>query len=223
MKKIFLLLAVIMNFSTTVGSSPTPTLDTSWSGYYERNRVLLEPRETLLKAATLFQEEGASPLFAVDLGAGGGRDSAYLVSRGWRVIAVDAESTAREFFFESIPESQKKEANFVVSTFEDFVFPEGVKLINASYALPFCNPADFDAVMQRITHALPTGGRFSGQFFGMRDSWNNDPSMVFVTKEAIERYFQGFEIEYFQEEEKDGPSGSGFKHWHVYHVVARKL
>ena len=31
-----------------------------------------------------------------------------------------------------------------------------------------------------------------------------------------------FEIESFQEEEKDGPSGSGPKHWHVFHITARK-
>jgi hypothetical protein len=34
--------------------------------------------------------------------------------------------------------------------------------------------------------------------------------------------FDGFEIERFEEEEKDGEACSGPKHWHLFHVLARR-
>jgi hypothetical protein len=48
--------------------------------------------------------------------------------------------------------------------------------------------------------------------------------MTFQTREQIERLLRGFELEYFKEIEEDGKTATGAsKHWHVYHVVARKF
>jgi len=70
---------------------------------------------------------------------------------------------------------------------------------------------------------LPPGGRFSGQWYGVRDSWHGRPGMTFLEKDEALALLKGFEVEMFEEEEADGvtPRGNA-KHWHIFHVVARK-
>jgi tellurite methyltransferase len=63
-----------------------------WTRYYDA--IGEEPRETLLIALDRHERESegrrAEP-FAVDLGCGSGRDTAELLKRGWRVLAIDSE------------------------------------------------------------------------------------------------------------------------------------
>lgn len=59
----------------------------------------------------------------------------------------------------------------------------------------------------------------------MRDSWVNiKEQMVFLSKEQVLELFKdSFEIIEFNEVEKDGKTGLGkMKHWHIYHVIAKK-
>lgn len=197
--------------------------ESKWLGYYQMTSKSTKPRETLAKTVDLFQNEQVKPLQAVDLGCGVGKDTSHLVQNGWKVVAVDAESIAQDFLLEKIPESKREEVTFVTSTYENFLFPHDVQVINASYALPFCSPDNFDDVMTRIKSAISLGGRFCGQFFGPKDTWGTNKAMSFHTKEQIEECFKGFKIEFFEEEEEDGMSGSGPKHWHVFHIVAQKV
>ncbi|EFB42334.1 MULTISPECIES: class I SAM-dependent methyltransferase [Parachlamydia] len=201
----------------------TVDLESKWLGYYQWTSKSSQPWETLAKTIELFQDEQVEPQLAVDLGCGVGKDTAFLVEKGWKVIAIDAESVAQDFLFAKVPESKKDDVTFVTSTYQDFVFPHEVQIINASYALPFCSPDNFDDVMERITSAISIGGRFCGHFFGPKDTWAEDSSMVFLDKEQVGKYFKDFKIEYFKEEEKDGISGSGPKHWHVHHIIAKKV
>jgi len=198
--------------------------ESKWLGYYQwTSQRSSDPWATAVKAVDLFQSEGVAPELAVDLGSGIGKDTAFFINNGWRVIAVDAEEVSREFLFDKIPASKRDDVTFVASTYENFVFPHNVQLINASYALPFCSPANFDDLMKRITSAISVGGRFCGHFFGPKDTWSKDESMVFTDEKQIKSYFKDFKIEHFNEEERDGISGSGVKHWHLFEVVAQKV
>jgi tellurite methyltransferase len=62
---------------------------TEWAEYHQKS-VGLGPRPLLLHAIELFSEQG----HAVDLGAGTGRDSVFLLSRGWTVLAIDTQQLA---------------------------------------------------------------------------------------------------------------------------------
>lgn len=148
----------------------TVDLESKWLGYYQWTSKSSQPWETLAKTIELFQDEQVEPQLAVDLGCGVGKDTAFLVEKGWKVIAIDAESVAQDFLFAKVPESKKDDVTFVTSTYQDFVFPHEVQIINASYALPFCSPDNFDDVMERITSAISIGGRFCGHFFGPKDT-----------------------------------------------------
>jgi SAM-dependent methyltransferase len=198
-------------------------LESEWLGYYKWTNESSEPWETLYKTVEFFQEEKIEPQVALDLGCGVGTDTAFLVENGWKVIAVDAESIAQDFLFAKVPEAKRNDITFVTSTYENFIFPQEIQIINASFALPFCRPEYFEDVMLQITSSISVGGRFCGHFFGPNDTWATDTSMVFLDNEQIIEYFRDFNIEYFKEEEKDDVSGSGFKHWHIYHIIAKKI
>jgi len=48
--------------------------------------------------------------------------------------------------------------------------------------------------------------------------------MTFHTTEEAKSLFKDFEVLDFEEEEKDGQTADGHaKHWHVFHLIARKI
>jgi len=192
-----------------------------WATYYEKLRDR-PPRRTLITALDRFGPEAAGSL-AVDLGCGDGRDVIEMLRRGWRVVAVDAEPEAmKQLQARPLPEGH--ELTPIVGRFEQVPLPIDVRLVNSSFAMPLCEPAAFHQVWQRIREALPLGGRFSGQWYGPRDSWVGRPGMTFVSRDEATAMLDGLELEMFEEEEADGvtPRGNA-KHWHIVHIVARKF
>ena len=96
--------------------------------------------------------------------------------------------------------------------------------MNSSFALPICAPWNFPVVWARIGKNLKPGGRFSGQLYGDRDSWAGQrENMIFHTRADVDALLADFEVEYLEEEEDDSTTPRGeTKHWHVFHIVARK-
>ena len=67
------------------------------------------------------------------------------------------------------------------------------------------------------------GGRFSGQLFGERDEWADNRELTFHTRTEVEALLDGFDLERFDEVENDGQTALGEgKHWHLFHIVARR-
>jgi tellurite methyltransferase len=192
-----------------------------WRRYYEAAGD--EPRETLLLALRRFDEEDPRDRFAVDLGCGTGRDTFELLRRGWRVLAIDgqAEAIDRLLARRDLPSSGER-LRTRVARFEEAEWPDA-DLVNSSFALPFCPPEAFDTVWRRIGSTLRPGGRFSGQLFGERDGWSGERELTFHTRSEVESLLGQFELERLDEVEEDGKTAVGTpKHWHLFHVVARK-
>jgi tellurite methyltransferase len=193
----------------------------TWERYYAAAGD--EPRPTLLDALARHQAEGRPPGQAVDLGCGSGRDTAELLRRGWRVVAVDAEQAGIEAL-EARPEAGAAAGRLttVTATFADARWPEA-DLVNASFSLPFMPPPEFARVWARLVASLRPGGRFAGHLFGVRDEWAPAPDMTFFTREEAEALFDGFEFESFEEIDREGPGALvASKHWHGFFVVARR-
>jgi tellurite methyltransferase len=190
-----------------------------WAAYYRQLRDR-PPRRTLVAALDAFGE--TTDALAVDLGCGDGRDIVEILRRGWRVVAVDAEPEAlRQLAARNLPNGER--ITPIAARFENVPLPIGVRLVNSSFALPLCAPEQFHALWTRIREALPVGGRFSGQWYGTGDSWMGRPGMTFLERDAALGLLEGFDLEMFEEEEADGitPRGKA-KHWHIFHIVARK-
>jgi SAM-dependent methyltransferase len=191
-----------------------------WSEYYDKLRDR-PPRKTLVAALDAFAEASAESL-AIDLGCGDGRDVVEILRRGWSVVAVDAEPAAlRKLTERQLPGSEK--ITPIVSRMEDVPLPIGLRLVNSSFAMPLCEPERFRELWARIVEALPAGGRFSGQWYGPRDSWVGRPGITFLEHDAALGLLDGFDVEMFDEEEADSTTPRGKpKHWHIFHIVARK-
>ena len=191
-----------------------------WAEYYDKLRDR-PPRRTVIAALDHFGPAPEDPL-AIDLGCGDGRDVVEMLRRGWRVVAVDAEPEALKRL-QARPLPAGSDLTPIVGRFEDVPMPLGVKLVNSSFAMPLCEPDDFRRLWQRIREALPAGGRFSGQWYGPRDSWVGRPGMTFLGRDEALALLDDFDLEMFEEEEDDGvtPRGNA-KHWHIFHIVARK-
>jgi membrane dipeptidase len=192
-------------------------LDETWRPWGRYFRLAgTDPRPTLLAAIERFDTPG----LAVDLGAGTGRDTAELLRRGWNVIAIDREQEAIDGLRELVgPDTSRLETR--VARFEDAVWPP-CDLVNASFTLPFAPRESFPGLWEQITRSIRPGGRFSGQFFGERDDWA-ETGIVIHRRPQVEELLGGFEIEQIDEFDGEGATVIGkSKHWHVFHVVARK-
>lgn len=176
------------------------------------------PRDTLLMAL----DRATEPGFAVDLGCGDGRDTVEMLRRGWRVLAIDSEPEAIARLEARGDLENRENLTTLCAKMEDAKWPEA-DLVNSSFALPFVPPERFPLLWQRVIESIRVGGRFAGQFFGPNDDWAGTGITV-VTRGALDAFFAAFEFERLDEENADGTTGpSPRKHWHIFHVVARKL
>jgi SAM-dependent methyltransferase len=158
---------------------------------------------------------------ALDLGCGAGRDTRYLLARGWRVTAVDREPAAIALFADLPQENLRA----VQSSFEDFVYErEKYDLVSAQFSLPFLPRFVFRGVFSRVKQAIKPRGLFAGNFFGVNDGWNTpDNDLTFLTREAVDRALEGLTVIELTQEERDGNTAWGtMKHWHEFQVIARK-
>jgi SAM-dependent methyltransferase len=190
-----------------------------------RNTRDRPPRDILLEALAAFEREepAQSQRSAVDLGSGAGVDTLELLRRGWNVLAVDHQPASIELLESRVTLEDKPRLKTLLTSFEDLAFPDDVDLINASYSLPFCPPDEFESFWERLVASIRPGGRLSGHLFGDRDEWVGDPTINFHTVEEAQAALQAFEVEHWLEEDEDGTVSSGDpKHWHLFHIIARK-
>ena len=191
----------------------------NWIGYYDSQKGR-EPRELLSEVLRSFDAEGRIGS-AVDLGCGDGTDSLALLEHGWDVLSIDAQDDAIRRLRARLTDDVAARSTTVVSPMQAVDLPRA-DLVFASFSLPFCPPEAFPDLWARIRASLRPGGRFAGELFGDRDTWASDPEMTFHDVGAARALFDGLELESFVEEEEDGEAFEGPKHWHVFHVIAKR-
>lgn len=191
--------------------------EATWADYYDEYEDR-EPRELLLEALPRF---GSGPHDAVDLGCGSGIDSLAMLERGWRVFATDAEAEGIRRLRSRVPSELTRWLRTTVARMEEVELPKA-DLVWAGFSLFFCPRRRWTEVWRKVRDAVRPGGRFGGQILGERDTWAPDDEISSFSREGAHALFDGFEIERFDEEEKDDEACTGPKHWHVFHVLARR-
>ena len=188
----------------------------NWAEFYKHTRER-PPWPRMIRAASLVTRKNR----ALDLGCGAGRDTRYLLTQGFQVTAVDADANAMAILA-TFPQEKLRA---VQSSFGDFVF-ENYDLINAHYCLPFLAREQFYSVFGKVRQALNSEGIFVGQFFGTHDQWNTAEraeKMTFLTRKEAMQALDGLDVVEFDEEDVDSVVADGSpKHWHVFHIIARK-
>ncbi len=185
-----------------------------WTRYFDHAGD--DPRETLVEAIAGFDEPG----LAVDLGCGTGRDTRALLAGGWNVLAIDSQQEAIDRLHASLGDDGSR-LETQVARFHEASWPE-CDLVNASFSLPYCPPERFPDLWDQIVDSIRPGGRFCGQIFGDRDAWAGTGISV-QTREQVVELLRPFEVERLEEIDEDGSTVTGNrKHWHLFHIVARK-
>ncbi len=202
----------------------TPEDSTSrWRTYYAKTGDRPAHR-TVLFALSKFREEGrkTEEILALDLGSGAGRDAIELSREGIDVIAIDYQEEAIEAMLKNARLQGYSRIAAIQGDFTKLPFPE-VDLVVSSFALPLCLPTVFPEVWVRLVKCVKTNGRIAVHFFGPRDSWAKRSGITILDRDQALNYLSGLVVEMFEEEETDTVTPKGeHKHWHIFHIVAKK-
>jgi trans-aconitate methyltransferase len=156
---------------------------------------------------------------ALDLGCGSGVETRALVAAGWHVTAVDADPSMPPRLADLVA---RGDVDTEVADVREVAFGP-VDLVHSSLCLPFVPRADFAQVWERIVHDLRPGGWLAVDLFGVRDDWAAAPELNFHDRAGVDALVRGLDDVEVLEEERDAPSFNGaVKHWHVFHVIARR-
>jgi len=214
----------------SVSAGGTPSSDEAgsgrWDAYY-RTVSGREPRDTLLAAlaeagdvAALRGPDGEPPL-AIDLACGDGTDVRALLAAGWRVLAVDSSPDVPAHLTAGLTPELRTRLQVQIADFRTDDLPP-CALLHSGFGVFFCPPADFPALWRRIRAALAPGAVLSLHLLGPRDSWHERPGITTHSRAEVEELLAGLRVVGLDEAEEDGWSCDGEKHWHRWHVLARR-
>ncbi len=188
-----------------------------WKLYFDKHKKR-KPKQQLLDALSYVKNKNS----ALDLGCGLMIETKEILKFGFaKVVAIDSSKALNKFI------KPNKKIIFHNLNFRNYKFPKNeFDLINAEFSLPFYGKLGFSKFFNDIKNSLKKDGIFSGQLFGVKDSWNNKNSkMVFQTKKEVLKLLKDFDVIYF--EEKYDPNGSSstqkVKAWHVFRFIVRKI
>ena len=192
-----------------------------WSNYFEKLKDA-EPRPLVMEAVKNFSSPGS----AIDLGAGVGQDSIYLLQKGWSVLAIDGEKESTDLILKkSNGMSSKENLSVLTSSYEDapFQFLKPVDLVYGSFSIPFCSPSHFEKFWKDISSVLNPNGIIAVNLFGNLHSWSSKKHINFHTKDQALALLKGFDIIKFEEidEIRDAAIGKDVR-WHLFNIIARK-
>jgi SAM-dependent methyltransferase len=164
---------------------------------------------------------GVAPGQAIEIGFGDGRETLALLEAGWRVLAIDPAPAAAEILQSQVPAAVVGRLEIRSVPAEDAeLLP--FDLLYAGYALPFLEPDAFRRFWNAARDRLRPGGILVVNLFGLRDSWAGREDMQFIDLDAVRRLVDGLELLALDEQDQDGNSFLGPKHWHVFDVIARR-
>lgn len=161
---------------------------------------------------------GGPPGTAVELGCGRGVEARFLAENGYTVHAYDVDpsvSGALAALAAELPVLPE-----TVDIAEITSLPDADLLLSCA-SLPFIPRTAFDRLWSLMTGALLPGGVLAVDLFGENDDWAGTDG-TFLPRHEVKSLLAGFEVLDLVEEERDGGSFSGPKHWHTYRILARR-
>ena len=155
---------------------------------------------------------------AVDLGCGAGSDTEFLISKGFRVTAIDSEEQVKEILNNKI--SDKTNLDIVIGDFSKIEIPK-TDLISANMSLFFVKD-NFEEFLKNLLKRVNKQGFILANFLGKEDDWNGTKTKTTVEKEELLSFFKDFKMNYFSEEKyyKETALGKN-KFWHIYTIIAQ--
>lgn len=206
---------------TGADATPDATRDEpDWAAYY-RHTIGREPRPLFVRGLAAACAAGVPAGRAVEIGFGDGTETLALLDAGWSVLAIDLAPEAEEVLRSQLPDGAADRLEVRISPVQAVELPP-FDLLYAGYSLSYLEPAAFRRLWTDVRASLRPGGFLIVNVFGVRDTWAGDQFMTFVDADAVARMLAGLEVVDLQEEDEDGDSFVGPKHWHVFEIVARR-
>ena len=155
---------------------------------------------------------------AIDLGCGAGNDTAFLLEKGYKVIAIDQEEQVGEIIKNR--NLNKENLELIIADFTKIKIPMA-DLIFENFSLDFVKD-NFSEFIKKVLKSIKQNGFFVGNFLGEEDDWKANGRTT-VEKDELMNSFKDLKMFYFSEEKyyQDTASGKN-KFWHVYTVIAQK-
>lgn len=185
--------------------------------YYE-NTKNMGPSPLIRKFFFNKYNENSHGKNAIDLGCGAGNDTAFLLEKGYKVIAIDQEEQVREIIKNR--NLNKDNLELIIEDFSKIEIPM-TDLLFANFSLFFVKN-DFNDFIERLLKSINEKGFFVGNFLG-KDDDRKVNGVTTVEKNELMNFFNDFKIFYFSEEKYyfDITSGDNIL-CHVYTVIAQK-
>jgi hypothetical protein len=191
-----------------------------WADFY-RHTAGRAPRPLFAKGMAALDAAVMTPGQAVEVGFGDGTETTLLLAAGWRVLAIDSALAAAERLRSQVPATAAGRLTVRSDPAESVALPP-FDLLYAGYALPFLKPDSFPTFWAGVRSQLRPDGFIVVNFFGPHDSWVGREGMSFVDRDTVTQLADGLEVIAIDEEDKDGDSFLGPKHWHVFDLIARE-
>jgi SAM-dependent methyltransferase len=196
----------------------------NWSPHFQK-RLYKEPRDILLQALKIYDQSPQHNKKALDLGAGAGNETAYLLQHGWTVWTNDREKESIEIIANRTDiQPYKDKLTLLQASFTDIQWASlpSFNLICAIYALPFLDKTNFYTTWNAIKNHLEKDGILAVSLFGTKHAvfgWWEASGMSFFTKEEILDLFKDCDIKIFEEfcEKNDEDVME-----HIFTIVAQK-
>lgn len=158
---------------------------------------------------------------ALDLGAGAGNDSVWMLEHGYAVTALDKDASKLR-----ANEALKDKATIIERSWDEFAFtPNSLNLIVAQNTFPFLSREKAERVIADAISALQSGGFICYTLFGPKDAWAYKENMHFVPYEDAIAFAEQFPIEIFfrSSEVGYGTTMSGdMKFWEIHRIILKK-
>lgn len=133
--------------------------------FYESIKKINKPALLLRGFFYMNLDKDLKEKIAIDLGAGTGNDTKFLIEKGFKVTCIDKEEKSKEIITEKIED--KSNLEFIIGNFEDIKLHKA-DLIYSCFSLHFCKPDKIDNVMEEITTNIIKGGYFVREFLRKR-------------------------------------------------------
>lgn len=159
----------------------------------------------------------SSPV-AIELGSGAGIEARFLAESGFHVHALDGDPSVWPQL------DMLRETHGIAPVIADLETLDALPaadLILSCATLSFLRREAFDPLWRLVREALRPGGVLAADLFGDRDDWAGTEG-TYLSRGEVEDLLDGLEVLELAEEERDGRSFAGPKHWHTFQVLARR-
>ena len=154
---------------------------------------------------------------AIELGCGRGIEARFLAENEFAVHTYDADRSVEQLLVEL---GQVLPITHSTIDLAQITALPSADLVLSCATLPFVRREAFPTLWSIIRESLRPGGVLAVDLFGDRDGWAATDG-TFLTRNEVEELLHGLEVVDLVEEEREGRSFGGARHWHTYRVVAR--